>query len=118
MKAQSTGADRAALVVRTGWGLLLLGAPGLAVRAAGGTDERASRRVVRVLGARHLAEAGLEARHGPGVRRAGGAVDLLHAVTAVGFGVADRRWRRPALADAVVASAFAATGLRRHGASS
>lgn len=114
MRTRSTKADRVSIGVRTVWGAVLLGVPGLLVRVAGGTDELASRRVVRVLGARHLVEAGVEARHGGAVRRAGGVVDLIHAVTAVGFGLADGRWRRPALADAVVASAFAAAGLGRH----
>ncbi len=78
-------------MVRTGWAVTLLAAPGPLVRSVGGVDETASRRVVRVLGARHLLEAAVAARHGRGVRRAGVAVDAIHAATAVAFGIADRR---------------------------
>lgn len=99
------------MMVRTGWALALLAAPGPVVRVVGGRDEPASRWVVRVLGARHLVEAAVEIRHGRGVRRAGAAIDGIHSCTAMAFGLADRRWRRPALIDAGVAAAFAALGL-------
>ncbi len=102
------------LVVRAGWAVVLLSAPGVVIRTLGGVDETASRRVLRVLGVRHLLEAVVEARRGPTVRRAGAVVDLVHSMTAVGFGVADRRWRRPALADAAVASGFAVAGFGSH----
>lgn len=100
----------AELFVRVGWGAFLVAAPGVVLRSAGGTDEAASRWVVRVLGLRHLIEAAVEAPHGRDVRRVGAAVDAIHAATALAFGLLDRRWRRPALADAMVAAGFAAVG--------
>ena len=42
----------------------------------------------------------------------GAAVDGIHAVTSTGLAVAERRWRRSALADAAIAAGFAlGTGL-------
>lgn len=100
------------LFIRIVWGLLLLFVPGALVRAMGGTNEVASRRVMRVLGGRHLLEGAVEALHGRRVRRAGAFVDAIHAGTALTFGAVDRRWRRPALIDAMAASGFATVGWR------
>lgn len=78
----------------------------------GGIDESASRRVLRLLATRHLVQAAVEAWRGPTVVRAGAAVIAVHACTAMAFGMADRRWRRPSLIDAAVAAGFAYLGLR------
>lgn len=100
------------LLVRVGWGTLLLARPdtGLDALDAHGSSEPA-RVVIRILGARHLVEAGLELYHGPRWRQAGGVVDAIHSATALGFSALDHSWRRVAVADAVVAAGFAAVGL-------
>lgn len=101
------------LGVRSLWGALLVVVPGPVLRGLGGTDQgRAPRRVIRVLGARHLVQAGVEWRLGGRARETGVAVDALHAATALGFGVLDRRWRRAAFTDATIATAFIGLGLR------
>ncbi len=99
------------LQVRLAWGALLLVRPGVGVRVLGGRSTEGADWVMRVLGARHVIEAGLELRHGPRWRRAGGVVDALHSASALGFAQIDRRWRRVARADALVAAGFAALGL-------
>lgn len=91
-------------------GALLLRPAAVAGRVAGGATDR-SVAVVRVLGARHLAQglAGLVA-----ARRAatllGAGVDGLHAASMVGLAVLDRRHRPGATASALVAFAFALAG--------
>ena len=91
-------------------GALLLRPAAVAWRVDGDADGR-SVAVVRVLGARHLAQglAGLVA-----TRRVaallGAGVDGLHAASMVGLAVLDRRHRRGAAASALVALAFALAG--------
>ncbi|ABD11360.1 hypothetical protein CcI156_12935 [Frankia sp. CcI156] len=90
--------------MRTGWGILLVAQPGLVLRAAGGhSSSRARPAAVRVLGARHLVQSLLP----PG--RLGVAADCLHAASMLAFAAAVPGHRRLALADSVVASAFAAS---------
>jgi hypothetical protein len=72
--------------------------------------------VLRVLGARHVAQGiatGIAAarRPAPGALRAGSAVDVAHATSAVLLALVDRRQRRPALLDGGVATALAVAGL-------
>ncbi len=101
------------LQVRAAWGTYLLVWPGLAVKVLGGRPSRAADWVMRVLGARHLLETGLELRHGSRWQWAGVMVDALHAASALGFAQIDDRWRRVARADALVAAGFAAVGFAR-----
>jgi hypothetical protein len=70
----------------------------------------AARRVVRVLGARHLVQAGVEAAiPTPTVLTIGAGVDAVHAVTCLGFAAfGGARWRREALVNAVTALGFCA----------
>lgn len=105
--------DSPGLLVRASWGTLLLLRPDTGLDALEGSDDTTepARAVIRILGARHLAELALELRHGPAWRRAGGVVDAIHAVTALGFAGLDHRWRRAAVTDAVVAAGFAVVGL-------
>ena len=99
------------LIVRAGWGITLLIAPGPVLRLFGGANEgRAPRRIMRVLGARHVAQAGAEYRLGGRAREMGIGVDLLHGATSVVFGVVSPLWRRAALIDAGVATGFAVLG--------
>jgi hypothetical protein len=95
------------LALRVAWGTALL----IALRLFGGADEGvAPRRIMRVLGARHLVQAAAEQAGGGQVREIGTLVDLLHAGTSVGFGLADRRWRHAAWTDAAITLGFVVLG--------
>jgi hypothetical protein len=100
------------LGIRVAWGVVLVAAPRPLLRAVAGRDDPGDRIavvVLRVLGARHLAQAALEGLGPqPVLRYLGTAVDGLHALTALGLAVLDPRWRRAALTDSAVATAFAA----------
>ncbi len=103
---------RVALVVRAIWGSLLVFAPGRALRLLGGADNGPiALTIIRVLGLRHLLEAGIELRRGAVAHDAGIAVDVLHAASALAFAGIDRRWRPAAVADAGVAVGFAMIGI-------
>ncbi|WP_422735742.1 hypothetical protein ACN263_19045 [Micromonospora sp. WMMD729] len=92
------------------WGSLLLLAPGALLRPVGPPTPTAVA-TLRVLGARHLAQAALTLRWpASGVLVAGAAVDGLHTLTALGLAAADRRQRHAALADAAVAAVWAVLG--------
>ena len=115
-------------LVRAGYGAALVCAPGALIKltgdtatgqSAGADHARPSRRacgVARVLGVRHLVQAGLAlaaqwAEPGSPVPLVlGAAVDVLHAGTMVGLAVVDRGARRVALADTGVELALAAAG--------
>ena len=126
-KGKSTGAWVVTLV-RAGYGVALLAAPEALIKLTGdpvtgqapGERARPSRRacgVARVLGVRHLVQAGLTAaalRAGPGrtyyAVAGGAAVDALHATTMMGLALADRGARRVALADTGAELALATAG--------
>jgi len=129
VRISTTGAW-AITLARAGYGVALLVAPQALIKLtgdlvtgqpAGASRARASRRacgVARVLGARHLVQAGLTA---VALRAAepdpslplglGAAVDVLHATTMVGLAAMDRGARRVALADTGVEVAWAASGV-------
>lgn len=69
--------------------------------------------VVRILGARYLAQsaAGVVVRR-PCLPRVDAAIDLTHAATMLALAAAGRRHRRPALLSAAVAAGFAVADLR------
>jgi hypothetical protein len=101
----------APLIIRAGWGLILLIVPGTVLRLFGAADTDCTpRRVMRVLGARHLAQAGAEYRLGGRAREIGIGVDLLHGTSSIMCSVVSPTWRRVALVDAGVATAFAVLG--------
>jgi hypothetical protein len=108
---------RVLAAVRATWGGLLAGAPDLVLTTITGRPATPSQtRLLRVLGTRHLLQAGIElARPTRGVIRSGAAVDLLHAATCAGAVAFSREWRRAALVDGVGAVGFAAGGLLRAG---
>jgi hypothetical protein len=66
---------------------------------------------MRLLGARHLVQAGAEYGLGGRAREIGAGVDLLHGTTSVHFGVLRPPWRRAAFIDAAVAISFAILGV-------
>ena len=100
------------LILRICWGTVLLISPGAVLRLFGGADQGvAPRRVMRVLGARHVAQAGAEWAFGGRARQIGTVVDLLHAATSVGLAIIDPRWRRAALSDTAVTAGFVVLGV-------
>ena len=87
--------------------------PGLADRRLIGENPgHHTRTAVRVLAARHLAQAAATAlRPTNAVLSLGVAADATHALSMVAVGVCSRRWRRGAVVDAGIAAGFAAVGL-------
>ena len=106
------------VAIRLGWGLFLLAAPGPALRLLGGHPTGRARTVVRVLGARHVVQAAVEQRDRGRHRLLLAAVDWAHAASGLALAAVDRRWRRPALTDAVLATGFgiSTAGLPRRSA--
>lgn len=100
-------------LLRGAWGLTLLTAPHLVLRAADGA--RADRKalvVTRILGARHLTQALLSGlRPSPEVLAMGAWVDAVHSLTAAGLAVTDPRRSRAGLTDTGVAAVWAGFGL-------
>jgi len=98
--------------LRAGYGILLLAAPGPVFRLyTGHRVNRVSRVVVRILGARQLAQGIVTVGNpGPVVLALGVQVDLAHVASMLTLAVIDRRLRRAGLVDAVAASVFAVTG--------
>ncbi len=101
---------------RAGYGVALVGVPGLLI---GLTGERPGGRacgVARVLGVRHLVQAGVTAvtlltdPGGSVVLGGGAAVDLLHATSMVVLGAVDPHARRATLSDAAVETTLAMAG--------
>ncbi|TNM67098.1 hypothetical protein FHN55_11250 [Streptomyces sp. NP160] len=90
---------------RATWGTALLVAPGPVLRLVGEAEpDPRSRAVVRVLGARHLAQAAFSGRAPGRATLADGAwVDVVHAVTSLALAAGDRPRARLALLDALVA---------------
>jgi hypothetical protein len=97
---------------RACYGAALLCAPGVALGLCTGQASSAqARAVVRLLGARHLAQAVLTLwRPRPAVLAAGAGIDGCHAASMLALAAARPGLRRPGLADALAAAAFTATG--------
>jgi len=88
-------------------------APARMLGALGGdASAPIGRRTVRVLGGRQLVQAAAELFGGPVARTPAAVVDASHAVSCLGVAAVDRRWRRAALTDAVVAAGFVWSDLR------
>jgi hypothetical protein len=102
---------RAVAAVRAGWGAALLVAPAIEMdleRVLPERRTRAKRVVIRILGSRYLAQAGLESlRPHPTVLAGAALVDVIHAATDIALARVDPGWRRAAIGDAVIALAFA-----------
>ncbi|MBV9831586.1 MAG: hypothetical protein JOZ82_08295 [Marmoricola sp.] len=96
-------------------GVVLVARPDLAVRWTDSPDGTGVRRTVRILGARYLLQSGV----GLTVRRrwlrvADTGVDLIHALSMLGFARAFPDHRRMALTSAGAAVAFAALDAKEH----
>lgn len=99
-------------VLRAGYGILLLVAPGPVIRVyTGHRADRLTRAVTRLLGSRHLVQ-GLCTAGRPTalVLALGVEVDLVHVASMLGLAILDRQRRRAGLVDAVAASCFAIAG--------
>jgi hypothetical protein len=98
--------------VRAGVGIVHLAFPDALVRRlVGGQLSDRGRKVVRVLGARQVAQALLSGRTPTGaVLFLGAEVDVAHAASMIVLAAFERRYRRAALCDATIAIAFAVTG--------
>ena len=96
-------------LARAGYGAALLCAPGPMIRVCTGrSPSLRARRVARVLGIRHLAQAAVTAwAQGPEMVAVGSVIDLGHAASMLAFAAASQSFRRAELADAVVAAALA-----------
>ena len=96
-------------LARAGYGAALLCAPGPMIRACTGqVPSLRARRVARVLGIRHLAQAAITAwAPGPGLVAAGAAIDVCHAVSMLALAAANRPLRRAELADGLAAATLA-----------
>lgn len=100
-------------VVRGGWGIVALSLPDLVVgRVLHAPLDRRTRTVIRVLGARHCAQAVLSGgTPTPRVLATGAGVDAVHGLTMLVLAVLDPPRRRLALTSAALAAAFAAAGV-------
>jgi hypothetical protein len=108
----SRAASRLRLLVplaRAGYGTALLCAPGPMIGiVTGQPPSRRARRVARVLGVRHLAQAAITALNpGPEVVALGVVIDLLHAASMFAFAAVVPDLRDAELADALAATALA-----------
>ena len=101
-------------LLRAGWGAGLLSAPNAVLtRVHGVRVDRKAEVISRILGARHLVQASLSGVDpSPEILAGGVWVDTVHAVTALGLAVVDRRRARAALTDAVIAGVWAVFGWR------
>jgi hypothetical protein len=79
----------------------------------GGPIDSRSTTVARILGARHAIQGTVEVAAWPRWRRVGSTVDAAHSLTAAVLGLSDARRRRIAVADCIVAAAFAFAGAAR-----
>ena len=117
----TTSARRSAAValqlVRAGYGMVLILAPGPAIRlATGRLPTRRACRVAQVLGARHLVQATLTTiAPTPVVLAVGGQVDAVHTASMLMLAAVSRAGRRAALTDALTEAAFAAAGFSASG---
>lgn len=98
---------------RLAYGSALVVAPAVVLRIYGTSVTLGQRRVARLAGVRHVIQ-GLATIAAPTsrVRRAGAAVDAVHAMTDLAAGLAWPSWRVVAAADGSVAMALAALDLR------
>jgi hypothetical protein len=103
------------IVIRGAWGAVLFFAPGLPLQEGGGLDTRVVRRVVRILGARHLIEAVVLARaHDGRPRRWIARIDAVHALSMLGLAAVNPVLRRDATLSAASAGVLVALSAAEH----
>lgn len=115
MKRRWYGAPalRHALVLRLVWGVTLLFIPARVLRALGAPDtRRRAQAVMRILGCRHVVQAGSLLCCGDIARRLGLVADALHALSDVAFAAMSPSWRHPALGDAAITTGLAVMDVR------
>jgi len=96
---------------RLSWGTVLMLAPGPMLVGVGSPDLPRSRGVARILGARHVLQGLWERRSATGRLRLGFIIDAAHVLSMLALALFDRRWRRAAVTDAAIGSAFGLGGL-------
>jgi len=104
---------RGLVLARALYGGALLAVPRVALRivAGAGQEDRRAVAVARLLGARHVLQAGVSAAWPtPAVLAAGGGADRAHAASGLGLALLDRRRARPALVDASLAASWSVLG--------
>ncbi|MFB9237794.1 hypothetical protein ACFFWC_19905 [Plantactinospora siamensis] len=112
MTRAGSAAVRAGAVARMIWGAGMLAAPTTVLGALGGRRSDLAVAVLRVLGARHLAQGAVTAWRPTGpVLAAGAAADALHGASTVLLVALDRRQRGPAVAETGLAAAWIALTL-------
>ena len=96
-------------LVRLCYGLTVMIFPGPALAQVSSDAEDASaKKVLRVLGARHVVQAVFTFGRGQRWHSVGAIVDLLHALTAAAFAVTHPKWRGAAAVSSLVSLTFAA----------
>ena len=94
------------------YGAALLAAPEPILTAVTGVVPSVrARRVTRLLGARHVAQAAVSASARQRMLAVGAAADCLHAASMLILAATGRRMRRAELADAAIAGLLTAVGL-------
>lgn len=109
-RTRETAQGNAVEKARVAWGMLLLTRPGVAARMLSGRPPypRLELPVLRVLGLRHVAQAAFTAaRPCPRTVVGGAGLDVLHALSGIGYAASNRSRRRTGLLDATIASGFA-----------
>ena len=108
----SPRAEAALAGARASYGVIQLAVPRWsAEQVLGGPLDPQTQRIVRVLGARQLTQAGLALAFPAGpLAGLGVGVDAMHALSMLPL-AASSRWRRPALVSAAMATAFAVAGV-------
>lgn len=98
--------------LRSVWGATLLVDPRTVLSTIHGVDaDHRAVVVTRILGARHLVQAGLSGLNpSPEVLAAGTWVDGVHSLTALGLATVDPGRARAAVSDAVIAATWAMFG--------
>ena len=100
------------VIIRGGWGILLITAPGRVLDSVPGTRQTpATRALARALGLRHLVQASV-ALTGLEIAQRAWWVDALHATSMLAVAAAAPASRRLAATDATVAAMFAVGGAR------
>jgi hypothetical protein len=97
------------VLARVAWGVALATVPDriLGVTQPKRSDTPVAPRILRVLGVRHVLQAGVETLAPvPAVHYLGAVADGLHALSGVGLAAVDQRWRRAALIDSAIAATF------------